>query len=376
MSKPLLSRCARATFTLALLLPVFPLPAELPPLISRDVLFGNPERAAPKLSPDGQRLAWLAPDKKNVLQVWVKTVGKDDDKMVTADKKRGIRQYFWAEDNRTLLYQQDNDGDENFHVFGVDLASGNVRDFTPFQGVRAGVADLNRDFPDEVLIEANIRNRQLMDVHRLNLKTGALTLDTENPGDVSGWGTDAKFQVRAAQVATPDGGTEIRVRDDVKAPWKTLLKVGPDEILDFEDFSLDGKSALPQELHRQRHGAPRRAQSRDGRREGARRLARSRRGPGRDPPEDARRAGRVLRSGAAVVEGARSVRPGGLRRHPEAPRGRLRDREPHHGRRRLARRASRRTAARSPGTSGIARRRRGRFSSPRSRSSRASRSPR
>ena len=242
--RTLLSRCARAAVTLALLLPVLPLPAELPPLISRDILFGNPERAQPRLSPDGQRLAWLAPDKKNVLQVWVKTVGKDDDKMVTADKKRGIRQYFWAEDNKTLLYQQDNDGDENFHVFGVDLASGNVRDFTPFQGVRAGVADLNRDFPDEVLIEANIRNRQLMDVHRLNLKTGALTLDTENPGDVAGWGTDAKFQVRAAQVQTPDGGTEIRVRDDVKTPWKTLLKVGPDEILDFEDFSLDGKSAF------------------------------------------------------------------------------------------------------------------------------------
>src|ERR1039457_4447375 len=140
MSRTLLSRCARAAVTLALLLPVSPLPAQLPPLISRDILFGNPERAQPRVSPDGQRLAWLAPDKKKVLQAWVKTVGKDDDKMVTADKKRGIRQYFWAEDNRTLLYQQDNDGDENFHVFGVDLASDNVRDFTPFQGVRAGKA--------------------------------------------------------------------------------------------------------------------------------------------------------------------------------------------------------------------------------------------
>ncbi|MDQ2971336.1 MAG: hypothetical protein M3R34_09375, partial [Acidobacteriota bacterium] len=47
--------------------------AELPPIISRDVLFGNPERTHPRLSPDGQRLAWIAPDKKNVLQVWVKT---------------------------------------------------------------------------------------------------------------------------------------------------------------------------------------------------------------------------------------------------------------------------------------------------------------
>jgi hypothetical protein len=145
--------------------------AELPPLIPRDVIFGNPEKASPQLSPDGVRLGWLAPDKKNVLQVWVKTVGKDDEKMVTADKKRGIRRYFWAQDNRTLLYLQDNDGDENYHVYGVDLVSGNVRDYTPFQGVRAGVADVNPDFPDEILIEMNLRNRQLFDVHRLNLRT-------------------------------------------------------------------------------------------------------------------------------------------------------------------------------------------------------------
>ncbi len=112
----------------AVLVALFSVPgrlsAQLPPVIPRDVLFGNPERSQPRLSPDGQRLAWLAPDTKNVLQVWVKTVGKDDDKMVTADKKRGIRQYYWAEDNRTLLYLQDNDGDENFHVYGVDLAVG------------------------------------------------------------------------------------------------------------------------------------------------------------------------------------------------------------------------------------------------------------
>ena len=144
--------------------------AELPPLIPRDLLFGNPERTSPALSPDGARLAWLAPDTNNVLQVWVKTVSKEDDKIVTADKKRGIRQYFWAKDNRTLLYLQDSDGDENFHIYGVDLPSGNVRDFTPFQGVRAQVTDLNPDFPNEVLVELNVRDRSLFDVYRLNLK--------------------------------------------------------------------------------------------------------------------------------------------------------------------------------------------------------------
>jgi len=219
-----------------------PVLAELPPLIPRDLLFGNPDRTGPALSPDGLKLAWLAPNTNNVLQVWVKTVGKDDDKVVTADKKRGIRQYFWAKDNRTLVYLQDSDGDENFHLYGVDLPSGNVRDYTPFQGVRADVTDLNPEFPNEMLLTLNLRDRALFDVYRLNLRNGALDLDTENPGDVAGWGTDSKFRVRLAQISTPEGGTEIRVRNDDKAPWKTFLKVGPEEILEAIGFTKDGQS--------------------------------------------------------------------------------------------------------------------------------------
>src|SRR5436305_9480680 len=135
--------------------------AELPPLIPRDVLFGNPERTSPQLSPDGKRLAWLAPDKKNVLQVWVKTIGKDDDKMVTADKKRGIRNYGWAPDSKTILYAQDNDGDENFHIYGVDLDAGTVRDYTPYQGVRAEISSIERTVPDQIIVQMNARNKQL-----------------------------------------------------------------------------------------------------------------------------------------------------------------------------------------------------------------------
>jgi len=216
--------------------------AELPPLIPRDILFGNPERTSPRLSPDGTRLAWLAPDKKNVLQVWVKTIGKTDDKMVTADKKRGIRQYFWAEDNRTLLYMQDTDGDENFHIYGVDLTTDNVRDYTPIQGVRAGLVAMDEKFPSEILVQLNARKRETFDVYRLNLETGALVFDTENPGDVAGWMADDDFRVRVGQVQTTDGGTEIRVRDDVKSSWRSWMKVGPEENLGALEFTKDGKS--------------------------------------------------------------------------------------------------------------------------------------
>ncbi len=220
--------------------------AQLPPLIPRDTLFGNPEKVSPKLSPDGTRLAYVAPNAKNVLQVWVGTVGEDDAKPVTADEKRGIRQYGWAENSKVVLYLQDKDGDENWHIHGVDLASGKITDFTPGEKLQAQLTGSDPAFPDEILVSLNKRNPQLHDVYRLNVNTGELTLDTENPGDVLGFVPDAKFQIRAAQVSTPDGGTEIRIRDEAtsSSPWKTWKKVGPDEILSFLGFNADGTGAF------------------------------------------------------------------------------------------------------------------------------------
>jgi dipeptidyl aminopeptidase/acylaminoacyl peptidase len=233
-----------ALAVLSLLGAPMPSRAEPPPLISREVLFGNPERVNPQISPDGKRLAWIAPDKKNVLQVWVRTIGKDDDKVVTADPKRGIRQFFWAENSRMLIYLQDSDGDENFHLYGADLASGNVRDLTPFQGVKAQPAAVDPNFPDTILVSMNARNRALFDVYRLDLNTGALVLDTENPGDVVSWVADPQLQVRAAQAMTPEGGAVIRVRDDASSAFRPWLQAGPEDALTLQalDFSADGKA--------------------------------------------------------------------------------------------------------------------------------------
>lgn len=246
MSKPRFSRCAHAAVTLALVLPALPLPAQLPPLIPRETLFGNPERAAPAISPDGKRLAWLAPDKKNVLQVWVKTIGKDDEKILTADKKRGIRQYFWAWNNEDLLYLQDNDGDENFHVFSANLKSGETRDLTPILGVRVFPQGLEPGTPDQILVSMNRRDKSLFDVWRVDLKTGALTMAAENPGGIGNWATDAQMRVRGAEFLKPDGGGEFRVRDSETAPWRTLATWGVADRFNALDFSKDGKTVWVQ----------------------------------------------------------------------------------------------------------------------------------
>ena len=102
----------------------------LPPLIPRDVLFGNPEKADPQLSPDGAHLAYLAP-LEGVLNVWVGPVDGDVFRPVTRDTDRGIRAYFWAHDGEHLLYLQDVGGDENWHLFKVHLERGTIEDVTP-----------------------------------------------------------------------------------------------------------------------------------------------------------------------------------------------------------------------------------------------------
>jgi dipeptidyl aminopeptidase/acylaminoacyl peptidase len=216
--------------------------SQLPPLIPRDRLLGNPERANPHIAPDGKRLAWLAPDERDVLQVWVQTIGQHDARVVTADKSRGIQSYVWAYDSKTILYAQDAAGDENFHLFAVDLDSDNVRDLTPWQGVRAESVASNPRFPERILVALNLRDRKLMDVYRVDLRTGAVELETKNPGDVAGWLADDDMIVRAAIVVTPDGGTEIRIRDSAAGAWRILMKAGMEDNLAALDFTKDGKS--------------------------------------------------------------------------------------------------------------------------------------
>ena len=162
-------------------------------LIPREVLFGNPEYAAPALSPDGKLLAFLKPE-QGVLNIFVRTVGSTQDRLVTNDSLRGIRGVSWAQDSKTLLFSQDVGGDENFHLYAIDATTeGAIAvDLTPFKGAKAQNIITNKRFPLQLLVGINKRDVAKFDMYRVDLTRalagdaeGALTLDTENPGYIT-----------------------------------------------------------------------------------------------------------------------------------------------------------------------------------------------
>src|SRR6266496_1498751 len=208
----------------AIWLCTFTIYAELPALIPREVLFGNPERADPQISPDGSQLSWLAPDTNSVLNVWVSAMDGANPHPITNETDYPIHYYRWAGDGKHILYLHDNAGDEIPHLFSADLRSGNVRDLTPFRGVRAQNVLTDSRHPESVLVALNLRDRNAFDMYRVDLQTGAITLEATNPGDVLTWKVDNNFVIRAATAFDgKTGRTIIRVRDAADKPWRDLV---------------------------------------------------------------------------------------------------------------------------------------------------------
>ena len=198
--------------------------AGLPPLIPREILFANPARTDPKISPDGSQLSWLAPDKSNTLNVWTSALDGTNAHCVTNETGDPIEWYTWAGDGKHVLYLHDNAGDEIPHLFSADLTNGNVRDLTPFRGVRAQNVLTNSRQPAAALVAMNLRDRTKFDMYRVDLETGAITLEAQNPGDVLTWRADNNFVLRAATAFDgTTGRTIIRVRDAADKPWRDLV---------------------------------------------------------------------------------------------------------------------------------------------------------
>lgn len=179
-------------------------------LIPRSIIFSNPDKIGVKISPDGKNTSFISPN-NGVLNIFLAKDNKiDEAKAITNDTHRGIRQYFWSYDNKHIIYAQDKDGDENEHLFSVNIDSGEIIDVTPLQEVKAGIASVSKNFPDHMLVMLNDRRKDLFDLYLLNLKDSKLTLIYQNDSymDID---IDDDFQIRFASMPTKDGGRKIDI---------------------------------------------------------------------------------------------------------------------------------------------------------------------
>ncbi|MES2655934.1 MAG: S9 family peptidase [Bacteroidota bacterium] len=211
---------------------------EKAPIVPLKDFFKNPDIAYFMLSPVGDKIAFTKPY-KNRMNVFTSTLGGKDTTQITFVEDRDVQGYFWKTNNR-IIYMRDNGGDENFHLYAVDADGKNQKDLTPFAKVNVQIVDDLEENENEVLIGMNKENPELFDVYRLNINTGALTLEAKNPGGVSNWITDHNGVVRIAMQS--DGvNTNMLYRDDVKQPFKNVLTTNFKESVNPLFFTFDNK---------------------------------------------------------------------------------------------------------------------------------------
>ncbi|HEY2961422.1 MAG TPA: alpha/beta fold hydrolase [Pyrinomonadaceae bacterium] len=192
--------------------------AQAPPIIDRELFFGDPEISGAQISPDGAYIAFIKPF-KGTRNIWVKRTADPftSAKPITADTSRPIRAYFWSRDGKYVLFVQDKGGDENFNVYAVNPADSPsadqdvpaTRNLTDVKGIRAAIYAVPRSEPDAIYVGLNDRDAAWHDLYKVKISTGERTLVRKNTERITGWFFDLKDQLRLATRSAENGDTEV-----------------------------------------------------------------------------------------------------------------------------------------------------------------------
>jgi dipeptidyl aminopeptidase/acylaminoacyl peptidase len=208
-------------------------------LIAREILFGNPDKVGVKLSDDGKFISFIAPH-EGVLNVWAAPADDlDKAKLITNDKQRGIRSYFWSKDSQYIIYVQDKKGDENWRVYSVNINSLKEKAISPADGVRASILKLSDKFQKEMLISLNARVPEYFDIHKVNIETGSLEMVFENTEGYTSFIADDDFNIRVGYKMLPTGEGEVYLFEngDSKSP-KLFEKISIEDMLNTSPMHI------------------------------------------------------------------------------------------------------------------------------------------
>jgi dipeptidyl aminopeptidase/acylaminoacyl peptidase len=200
--------------------------------------FKNPDKAGFQISPNGEYISFMQPYQSR-LNIFIQKRGSREAVRITSETARDIAGYFWKGDGR-IVYIKDFKGDENYHIVVVDRDGKNLKDLTPFDGVRASIIDALIDNDNEMIIGLNRRNPQVFDVFRLNVINGDISLVAENPGTISTWKTDHAGKVRVA-VSSDGSNDTLLYREDESSAFKPVVTTNFRESIHPLFFTFDNK---------------------------------------------------------------------------------------------------------------------------------------
>ncbi len=201
--------------------------------------FKNSERSNYRISQDGKYISYLAPY-NNRMNIYVQKTNSPDSKRVTDVTDRDIAGYIWGNKD-IIIYIKDNGGDENYHFYSVNINTGNLKELTPFEGVRVNLVDELEEIDGEILVEMNRNDPQVFDVYRLNIITGELKLEVKNPGNISRWITDHKGNIKAA-ITTDGVNTSLLYRENNNDEFVVKLTTNFKETLSPLFFTFDNEN--------------------------------------------------------------------------------------------------------------------------------------
>ena len=236
-------------------------------LIPRDVLFGNPQRAQGPAQPRRQVPQLPGPGRRRAERLgWP---GRRHDASQAGHRGKGPRRSA-ATTGPTTRSTSSTRKTRTATRISISLPpnvdTGETKDLTPIDGVRAELQEVSPKFPNEILVGLNDRDKQLHDVWRVNIDTGEKKLVQENPG-VAGYITDDDFNVRLALNYTPTGGQVWLLPEGERrrrSTWKEFQEFGPEDAMTSGPAGFDktARHALLRGQPRPRHGRPVRHESR------------------------------------------------------------------------------------------------------------------
>ncbi|SEJ11399.1 Dipeptidyl aminopeptidase/acylaminoacyl peptidase [Myroides marinus] len=133
--------------------------------------FQRPTSSSFQLSPNGKYLSYREKDEKNKRHVYVKEIESGKVIRVIEEGEELVRGYGWINDDR-LAYMMDNGGDENYHIYAVNVDGTNNIDLTPFDKVQAGILNMLKEQKDYIIISMNLENAQIFEPYKININTG------------------------------------------------------------------------------------------------------------------------------------------------------------------------------------------------------------